>query len=236
MALPPRHEHDAEHQATHGMLIVGDERVIFSHLPMFHTPHDRQVLLEVSLTADSGDPLATYRRDRQDTATRIYTWVPRPFVLTDLVAAPANTFVMTGTIFRGHFERGGVAITSNAVKARVVRVLFSRRFSPLDAAPAARRFLIFGSRTEPFLAHRITKAPDFDHVAGIEITAVPADWPADWDGSAIALQIPGESRLPGARLGEGDQIRATRVEPAIAGAVDLTVRTEFYFETGDLES
>lgn len=218
------------------MLMVGEQQVLLSHLPMFHSPHDMQVLLEVSLSAAGGDPLNTYRNDRKATGTKLYTWVPRPFILSGLVAAPANAFVMVGTFFRGHFERGGVAITSDAVQATDGRLLFSRRFNPSDPPATERRYLIFGSRSEPFQAHEITAPPDFDQVTGIEISTLPADWPADWDGTAVALKIEGPGLRPDAPLREGDRIRANRVDAPAAGALSITVRTEFYFETGDLAS
>ena len=33
------------------MLMVGETPLLMSHLPMFHSPHDYQILLETSLTA-----------------------------------------------------------------------------------------------------------------------------------------------------------------------------------------
>jgi hypothetical protein len=91
---------------------------------------------------------------------------------------------------------------------------------------------MFGSRTEPFLAHEITKPPDFDQTTAIDITALPADW----DDAAVALKIEGSGPPPDAPLREGEQICATLVDAPATGALSVTVRKEFYFESGDLAS
>jgi hypothetical protein len=75
---------DPERPAVHGMLMVGEARVLLSHLPMFHAPHDQQIILEASLSAPGFNPQKKYVDDRNATQTRIYTWVPKPFVLSDL--------------------------------------------------------------------------------------------------------------------------------------------------------
>jgi hypothetical protein len=90
---------------------------------------------------------------------------------------------MVGTIFRGHFERGGVAITADDVEARVERVLYSRRLVAPDPPLAERRYVMFGSPSELFLAHVITRPPDFDQVTAIEIATPPYDWLTGWEAS-----------------------------------------------------
>jgi hypothetical protein len=58
MTMPAQHHHEPnpEHPAVHGMLMVGEARVLMSHLPMFHAPHDQQIILETSLSAPGFDP------------------------------------------------------------------------------------------------------------------------------------------------------------------------------------
>ena len=238
MTIPPRHHHEpnAEHPAVHGMLMVGQARVLMSHLPMFHAPHDYQIILETSLSAPGFDPQKKYVDDRNATQTRTYTWVPKPFVLSDLLRSHAVPPTMVGTIFRGHFERGGIAITGDDVEARVERILYSRRLVASDPALAERRYVMFGSPSEPFLAHLITRPPDFDQVTAIEIAAPCADWLAGWEGVGISLKIDDTDGSPDRALREGDQVSATRLDGLATGSAVLTVRREFYLETGDLAS
>lgn len=236
MTRPAPHHHapNPERPAVHGMLMVGEARVLLSHLPMFHAPHDWQIVLEARLLASGFDPHKKYVDDRNATKTRIYTWVPKPFVLSDLLAS--HPAAMVGTIFRGHFERGGVAITANDVEARVERILYSRRLVASDPRLAERRYVMVGSSSEPFLAHLITRPPDFDQVTAIEIDAPSPDWLANWDGVGMTLRIDGTESSPNTTLREGDQVSATRLDGPAAGSVMLTVRREFYLETGDLAS
>src|SRR5262245_41628455 len=62
------HHHDPA--AVHGMAMIGESRVFLSHLPMFHRPHDYQVLLEVELSAEL-----------RDVPAALHTFVPDPFEL-----------------------------------------------------------------------------------------------------------------------------------------------------------
>ena len=240
--MPHEHDHGAasphahpqgDHAAVHGMLIVGETRVLMSHLPMFHAPHDFQMLLETALSAPGSDPFKTYLDDRKASMEKIYTWVPRPFQLSVLAADPPAPLTMVGTIFRGHFERGGVAITADDVEAKVTRVLYARRLDPETPPPADLRYLIFGSPAEAFVAHRITRAPDFDQILATKFTTAPPDWTTAWDGAAIELRVAAHS--PGVPLQEGDQIQVARLDDQ-ANAFTLSMPTEFYLETGDLAS
>lgn len=234
MTMPEHHhEPNAEHPAVHGMLMVGKARVLMSHLPMFHAPHDYQIILETSLSAPGFDPRQKYVGDRHATETLIYTWVPKPFVLSDLLKAHPAPPAMVGTIFRGHFERGGIAITDDNVAARVECILYSRRLVATDPASADRRYVLFGNPSEPFLAHLITRPPDFDQITAVEIAPPHVDWLTRWQGVGIALKIDCVERAINTPLREGDQLNATQLDAPATGSAALTVGREFYLETGD---
>jgi hypothetical protein len=218
--------------AVHGMLMVGNSNVYLSHLPMFHLPHDYQVLLEVTLREERGglDPAARYRKDRETTGEAIYTWMPKPFILSTLLL-PGSSSSMVGAVFRGHFERGGVPITSNQVQADISRVLYYHQFAAADEAPRHLRYLLFGTAAEPFVAHVITRAPDYDHVLAVDL----GEAPAGWNGTAMPLEFQGRQNVQTQRLKPQEELDAVAAE--LKGAsVHLTVRQELYFETGDLSS
>jgi hypothetical protein len=223
-----------DHAAVHGMLMIGESRLLMSHLPMFHSPHDYQILLEVSLTAPGSDPLKTYLDDRKASKSKVYTWVPTPFHLSALVADRSAHPIMVGTIFRGHFERGGIPITANDVVARVERVFYAGRLDPKAQPLTELRYLMFGSSAEPFLAHLITRPPDFDQILAAEIKASPPGWLGAWDGGILALRI--EGRSPGEALREGEQVQAARLDDPAAEAFAIAMPIEYYLETGDLAS
>ncbi len=228
------HEHGAmdEVAAIHGMLVVGESEVFMSHLPMFHAPHDFQVFLHVSLSEEGRNPTAVYREDRRVSGEPIYTWVPRPFVLSKLLEAVQDQSLMIGTLYRGHFERGGTPITSDQVSVKVIRVLYGRQFTPNDQRPAQLRYLVFGSAGEPFIAHWLTRPPDFDHIASASVERLPADW----DGTALQFELPNRQDSADQRLKSGERLLANIADFGPSGAMNMTVKDEFYFETGDLSS
>jgi hypothetical protein len=80
---------------------------------------------------------------------------------------------------------------------------------------------MFGSPSEPFLAHVITRPPDFDQVTAIEIAAPSSDWLAGWEGVGITLKIDGTDRSPDTALREGDQVSATRLDDLATGSAVL---------------
>src|SRR3954454_13246498 len=92
----------------HGMLLVGTAQAYLSHLPMFMSPHDFQVILEVAFTG-AGEPQARYIQDRQQTGTKLYTFNPaQKWDINELAPVgpqhqPQRTS-FAGTIWRNHFE------------------------------------------------------------------------------------------------------------------------------------
>ncbi len=92
------HDHDMQHEpqapseepaSGHGMAIIGEMTVFLSHLPMFMSPHDYQVILEVTFTSQGSDPQRVYAEDRREHPdAKLYTFEPtRAFVLPDLFPA-----------------------------------------------------------------------------------------------------------------------------------------------------
>jgi hypothetical protein len=77
---------------------------------------------------------------------------------------------MTGTVVRGHFERGGKPIARD-VTVEVPRVV---QFSELDATAKHTRdkplsYFCFGPAGHLYLAHEITTRPNFDQVLTIRL-------------------------------------------------------------------
>jgi hypothetical protein len=205
----------------HGMLLFGGHDGLFlSHLPMFHRPHDTQVVLQVHL--------ANRRHEeelRRELAARPQMWtvVPERFELDRLApeaSQPLRSF--HADVVQGHFERGGKTVHAND-EFIVDRVVFDHRLAPtggpgaklvycvVDAGPAAR---------EHFLVHWIATRPDADHVVRV-LTQAPAALP------------------PQVELARGQALAATpaALQRALrrAGAASPRVDRTIYLETGDLE-
>lgn len=206
----------ADRPATHGMLVLGDGPIYLSHLPMFHSPHDYQLLVEADL---SGGALAAYRAHRQQhPGETVYALVPERFSLPEMVAHPRP---FRATLFAGHFERGGQSIAEN-VEVRLVRRLHFRRFDPGAAKPALATYLLFGNEREQFLAHLVTSAPDYDQVLRVKAPVEPGT-------TAVEVNFPGRSNERALGTPSREEI-----ELPDGSRRALEVVTELYFETGDL--
>ncbi len=164
LALAAQGGHPAtDKPSVHGMLLFGREKVYASHLPMFHAPHNYQVLLELNLEAKDQARFVDDQQQHSEEAT--YTLAPGRFVLPDMLAKPRP---FKAVLYRGHFERGGTPIT-DSITVRIGKVIYAERFA--EAAPAAptTNYLLFGNAKEQFAAHIIHKAPDFDHIQQVKV-------------------------------------------------------------------
>jgi len=197
----------------HGMALFGGMDGLYaSHLPMFHAPHDYQVLLQVRLA----DPaLDAALRQRLEGQTALWTIAPEKFELDRLApgaAQPLKQF--KADLVLGHFEQGGK--TEYAGAAVVVdKVLMFRQLDATQRSQPGARYVQLGSGARRFLVKEIDSRPDFDHI--LAYRAAP--------GAATAPVSVGKHAL--------DETPAAALAKALgapAGAVGGTI----YFYTEDL--
>lgn len=160
------HQH-ADIPSTHGMAVVGAKKVYLSHLPMFHSPHDYQVILEVELDLASQK---TYVDSLVQFKETVYTVAPETGILPEMAQA-GKTFRVD--LFRGHFERGGTLIAEGAT-VKVVKVLYFKKFLPNESKSNDDDYLLFGNSKEQFAAHLIVAKPDFDRLLSVKTDATTA--------------------------------------------------------------
>jgi hypothetical protein len=244
------HDHDMQHGAQapnedpaggHGMAIVGEMTVYLSHLPMFMSPHDYQVILEVTFTNQGSDPQRGYTEDRrQHPDAKLYTFEPtRTFVLPNLFPPDPRLHSFPGNIYRGHFERfpsgqaKAQARIGRDVMANVTNVIHARKFD-LEAKDLDQlEYLLFGKEQELFMAHVITKPPDFDHILSVKVVGHPLTDEALRHG--VPIKFPGRANIIQERIPEGGEKIAGVIEAAGEHVpVEIEPGVEFYFETGDL--
>jgi hypothetical protein len=221
------------------MLIVGTETVFLSHLPIFGSPHDYQVILEASFAKSGSDPQGEYFTDRKRTGTRIYTLEPDRFVLPRL-AAETPLLSFTANIYRGHFERfptqqeKTAARIGQKVDVTVKKVVHFRKFDPTAKKPTELEYLLFGKGAELFMAHVVTAPPDFDQI----LTATSSGQTF----TDLALSQGPRVRVSGKTNSIANRIRGTQpvtVQTTANGAastVQLQPGIELYFEQGELAS
>lgn len=197
---------------THGMALFGGKDALYaSHLPMFHAPHDYQLVLQVRIK----DPaLDAALRQRLDGKTALWTIEPEKFALDRLApnaSAPLREF--KADLVDGHFERGGKTQYAGATVV-VDKVLMFRRLSADAAMRDSARYVQLGSGEQRYLVKEIDSRPDFDHI--VAVTA-----PAGASSAPVVLAKQG--------LGE---TTAAALARALPGA---TVRGTVYFDTADLK-
>ena len=177
---------------VHGMIVFGGEQVFLSHVPMFHEPHDVQLVVAVRLSAPAGGLPRSF-------SDQLYTFEPTPFSLDALRAGDQHR--IEGTLYAGNFEQGGQPIARGVV-VDIQRIVFDR---PLDtaAAPDPPGYLAVGSRRDTTLVHLIAGAPGYDQIATAHFDgAAPSDAELT-RGVRLALPAPApvERRLaPGRRV------------------------------------
>lgn len=146
----------------HGMAMFGGRDGIYAaHLPMFHAPHDYQVILRLSIGDATIDRLVKARLDGR---TALWTIAPENFELDRLgpgAKQPLKTF--KADLVLGHFEQGGKTQYRN-VPVVVEEVLMFRQLSPTLHASQQARYVQIGSGAQRFLVKEIDSRPDFDHI------------------------------------------------------------------------
>jgi hypothetical protein len=228
----------AEPAAAHGMAVIGEHAVYLSHLPMFMSPHDQQALLAVEFEGD-GDPQQVYFDDRgQHPQQRLYTFDPDRFVLSGLFPVGNSSPEVTsfrGALHRGHFERPATSPVRIAedVTARVRKVIHHHKFEADAQELEELQYFLFGKGSEIFLAHRITKAPDYDHLLSIGIDQPLSDGDLSKE---IVVKFSDRPNTVAARIKPDVEEQLSAVAEIDGGSrpIQLRPKVEFYFEAREL--
>ena len=149
----------------HGMALFGGKEGLYaSHLPMFHAPHDYQVILKLRLADPAQD---RQLRARLDGKMALWTLAPEKFELDRLAPGSANPLAgFTADLVLGHFEQGGQTQYAGAAVV-VEKVLLFRQLSAQAARSDTARYIQLGTGTRRFLVKLIDSRPDFDHIVAI---------------------------------------------------------------------
>ena len=251
--MSEQHEHGGHGgdgtMGVHGMLLFGQETLYLSHLPMFQSPHNFQVILEVRLDDAAREVL---RADRLTNGDGLHTFEPAEFHITDLDptgGGPVRS-PLKGVIFQGHFERGGRAIARAVAEVRSVVHFEELDLTVNHAENQELTYLCFGRTGQLHLAHRITASPDFDQVLTARL--VPgtvtdqAGRPVGQDvtresNQAVPVAFPGRGDTPQTRLvpketAEGTFFETSGPKGFHGFRVQVEVGRELYVELGELGS
>lgn len=155
--------HYPDKPSTHGMMLMGTETIYASHLPMFHSPHDYQIISVLELSKEDQAKYILDKKNHPDEL--IYTIEPETFVLPEMIN---HTKTFKANIYRGHFERGGKKFLEN-ITVKISQLIYYKQFDKKCKKPKNLGYLLFGNAQEQFLVHRISARPDFDENIAVQI-------------------------------------------------------------------
>ena len=184
----------------HGMALFGGKQGLYaSHLPMFHAPHDYQVVLKIRLADQALDKAL---RARLDGHTALWTLAPEKFEIDRLAPAAANPLAgFKASLVLGHFEQGGATQYADA-DVIVEQVVLFRQLSPAAAQSRTARYIQLGSGTRRYLVKQVDSRPDFDHIVAIAAPRTTPKRPLNVPKQALN-ETPAQAlqrALPGARV------------------------------------
>ena len=124
------------------------------------------------------------------------------------------------------------------VGVNVAWVVHFRKFDPdADQLPQL-EYLLFGKGQERFLAHLITRPPDFDQILSVKVAG--HTFTDEELRRGVHITFPGRANAPEARIEEGEKVSGRILVEGNKGPetseIQLEAGVEFYFEAGELET
>lgn len=196
----------------HGMVVFGGKEGLYaSHMPMFHAPHDFQVIIRFHLADRKVDQQLRQRLTRTPT---LWSLDPEDFDLLRLEPHHAQGLrEFKAQLFEGHFERDGKKHFAEQ-KVVIEEVLLFQVLLPQAKKQTEGRYRLIGKGSEQFLIKEIDRRPDFDVVIALGNKAK--------DIQSKGLLLPSDDlTLPSSLTSLiGKKVGSAKI---------------LYFETGDLE-
>ncbi|MCW8878848.1 MAG: hypothetical protein OQK04_15045 [Kangiellaceae bacterium] len=142
---------------VHGMVLFEFEGKIYaSHMPLHHSIHSYQVILEIRLP-----PNIISRVNQRLKQRKLFSIAPEIFDLFDVKNNKLSNF--TAKIFQGHFERGGQVIAEN-IDITIKDVLL---FESIEANKNGRFYLLKQGDNSTLAIHQIGPLDSYDQIFGI---------------------------------------------------------------------
>ncbi|MCL1067326.1 hypothetical protein L2735_10970 [Shewanella olleyana] len=159
------------HFGTHGMTIFGgDDGLFASHLPMYHKPHNVQMVMQFHFSDPDIDKTVKQKLTQQSNqANQLWTIVPKPFDLMRLHPSQDNELTkLQVDVVEGHFERGGISrftdqevIIDNIIIFSELNMLTEQN----KAANATYQVISANPQSQhQFLVKLIENRPEADHL------------------------------------------------------------------------
>jgi hypothetical protein len=213
---------------SHGMAVFGgNEGLYASHLPMFHVPHDAQVVFRFHLK----DPATDIALRRTLTSKpELWTLDPEKFDLHRFEPGHTNPLKQFSARFvQGHFERDGKERYLNQTVV-VDEIIIFQRLSFTPRVESKGRYRVIGKGLERFVLKEIDRRPDFDLIATLKPpvnNTAPLPMP-------MPMPMPNILLLPTNTL-QAPSTDAWNIMLSKQAGNSASFGTLLYFETGDLK-
>lgn len=157
--LPPL---DPAYVGVHGMVLMNKSSTIFAyHLPLYHKPHDVQLLYKLDVKDVA---LMQLVRDND-----MVTIKPKPFNLQRLMRG--EKVILEADVYTGHFERDGMLVYKN-MSLNFAEQLYVRKLDDIKPSSTRQEYDVVSYRKNyKIYIHRLQQAPSFDHLIHIDVTA-----------------------------------------------------------------
>jgi hypothetical protein len=217
-------------KANHGFYLFGEQSLVLTHIPMFMSPHQAQLFMQVSLsTTDGTDAAPIYLKDKKQTGTSEYVLVSDPLELPTLAPdAPNRLQSFTGNLYRGWpFDQQWQLNPNQLLIPNVtVKVTRSIHYSSIATPTTLEQltYYCFSTPETTYLAHVLSQPPDFKHILTAQVSG-PGNSAAQ---GAIRLEFPGVANLGANRLIPAEQ--TTAVTAPGGQSVEVQVDDELIFD------
>lgn len=188
----------------HNMFAFGRSTLFLSHFPSFMAPHDTQLVFEATLEDANGSLQEAWLSERESHPDQGgYVMKPEAFALSTLYTPdPPERGSFTATFFRG----GDIAVpVLTNVTVRVTDVIYAKKLDQ-SASFDDLSYKLFGRGDELFLAHLLSRPPDFDQIVSVQLVGLhPAE---DELQRRIDVVFPGRANTLQQRIRMGPVVTA----------------------------
>lgn len=156
-------EHYDDSPSFHGMILFGKgDNFYISHLPMWMSPHDYQMVAKITL--DDANKAKVNKLIQEGHS--LFSVAPSSrFVLPKFAGGDIASF--EADVYKGHFERDGEMIGEGTVSFEsLVHFKKLNREEP-SPAPNEQKYVLFGKGSDQYLVHVAHGYPEIDEILSI---------------------------------------------------------------------
>lgn len=158
---PKKHYDDSP--SFHGMILFGSgDDFYVSHLPMWMSPHDYQMVAKVKISDENKSKINKLIKSGQN----LFSIAPNDsFILPKFAGGDITSF--PAEFYKGHFERDGEEIGSGTIEFESL-IQFKKLKRDEPSPPAGeQKYVLFGNANQQYLVHIAHGYPEIDEILSI---------------------------------------------------------------------